>query len=798
MTTNQTPPAAQDAPASPGPSLPDDMLIILPVRNMVLFPGVVLPVAIKREKTVAGAQEAVRAEAKVGFLLQKNAETEDPGFDDLHRVGTVASIVRYITAPDGTHHLVCQGERRFRVLDPVGGFPYLVARVEFLADTGATHAEVEARTFYLKQKAVEAISLLPQAPAELANTVQAIDSPSSLADMIASFLDVKAAEKQEILEVTEIKDRLEKVATHLTKRVEVLRLSRQIEQQTKEAIDDRQREILLREQMRQIQKELGDEGGGEEVAELGEAITKAGMPPDIEEHARKELKRLERMNEASGEYSMARTYLDTLLALPWSKLDAEDIDIGRARGILDADHYGLEKIKKRIVEYLAVRKLNPQGRSPILCFVGPPGVGKTSLGQSIARSLGLRFQRTSLGGTHDEAEIRGHRRTYIGALPGNIIQALRKAGTRNPVLMLDEIDKLGHGIQGDPASALLEVLDPEQNSTFRDNYLGVPFDLSKVLFIATANQLDTIPGPLRDRMEIIELTGYTEEEKVEIARRYLVRRQLEANGLKPEQATLTDDALRQIARDYTREAGCRNLERQIGAVLRNVAVRIAEGLIETARIDAAEVAGILGAPRFDNEVAMRVSVPGVATGLAWTPVGGDILFIEATRVPGKGALILTGQLGDVMKESAQAALSLVKSQCEALGLDPALFEKSDIHVHVPAGAIPKDGPSAGVALYTALVSLLVGKTVRNDLAMTGEISLRGLVLPVGGIKEKTVAAHRAGIHTVLLPARNRKDLEDIPESVRRDIEFVWLEHVQEATQRAFATLAPAKLGATGT
>ena len=790
MTTNQTPPAAQDAPASPGPSLPDDMLIILPVRNMVLFPGVVLPVAIKREKTVAGAQEAVRTEAKVGFLLQKNAETEDPGFDDLHRVGTVASIVRYITAPDGTHHLVCQGERRFRVLDPVGGFPYLVARVEFLADTGATHAEVEARTFYLKQKAVEAISLLPQAPAELANTVQAIESPSTLADTIASFLDVKAAEKQEILEITEIKDRLEKVATHLTKRVEVLRLSRQIEQQTKEAIDDRQREILLREQMRQIQKELGDEGGGEEVAELGEAITKAGMPPDIEEHARKELKRLERMNEASGEYSMARTYLDTLLALPWSKLDAEDIDIGRARGILDADHYGLEKIKKRIVEYLAVRKLNPQGRSPILCFVGPPGVGKTSLGQSIARSLGLRFQRTSLGGTHDEAEIRGHRRTYIGALPGNIIQALRKAGTRNPVLMLDEIDKLGHGIQGDPASALLEVLDPEQNSTFRDNYLGVPFDLSKVLFIATANQLDTIPGPLRDRMEIIELTGYTEEEKVEIARRYLVRRQLEANGLKPEQATITDAALRQVARDYTREAGCRNLERQIGAVLRNVAVRIAEGVIETARIDAPEVAEILGAPRFDNEVAMRVSVPGVATGLAWTPVGGDILFIEATRVPGKGALILTGQLGDVMKESAQAALSLVKSQCETLGLDPSLFEKSDIHVHVPAGAIPKDGPSAGVALYTALVSLLVGKTVRNDLAMTGEISLRGLVLPVGGIKEKTVAAHRAGIHTVLLPARNRKDLEDIPESVRRDLEFVWLEHVHEAIVRAIDGAVP--------
>jgi len=799
MSTNDTPATPETVEPVTAPSLPEDMLIVLPVRNLVMFPGVILPVAMKRPKTVAGAQEAVRTEAKVGFLLQKDPETEDPGFDELYRVGTVASVVRYITAPDGTHHLVCQGERRFRVLDAVGGFPYLVARVEYLSESGATHPEVEARALYLKQKAMEAISLLPQAPAELGNSLQAIESPSALADTISSFLDVKPADKQSLLEITDLRERLERVATLLTQRVEVLKLSRQIEEQTKEAIDDRQREIVLREQLRQIQKELGDEGGGEEVAELGEAIAKAGMPPDIEEHARKELKRLERMNEASGEYSMARTYLDTLLALPWSKLDDESIDIARARGILDADHYGLEKIKKRIVEYLAVRKLNPEGRSPILCFVGPPGVGKTSLGQSIARSLGLRFQRTSLGGTHDEAEIRGHRRTYIGALPGNIIQSLRKAGTRNPVLMLDEIDKLGHGIQGDPASALLEVLDPEQNSTFRDNYLGVPFDLSKVLFIATANQLDTIPGPLRDRMEIIELTGYTEEEKVEIGRRYLVRRQLEANGLKPEQVTVTDEALRRIARDYTREAGCRNLEREIGAVLRNVAVRIAEGKAESARIDAPEVREILGAPRYENEVAMRVSVPGVATGLAWTPVGGDILFIEATRIPGKGALILTGQLGDVMKESAQAAMSLVKSQSEALGLDPALFEKSDIHVHVPAGAIPKDGPSAGVAMYTALVSLLTRRTVRSDVAMTGEISLRGLVLPVGGIKEKTVAAHRAGIRTVLLPARNRKDLDDIPESVRRDVEFVWLERVEEATAQAFG--APpnvAPLGATGT
>ncbi len=778
------------AEASKAPGLPDDMLIILPVRNLVLFPGVILPVAIKREKTVAGAQEAVRVEGKVGFLLQKNPETEDPTFDELHRIGTAATIVRYVTAPDGTHHLVCQGERRFRVLDAVGGFPYLVARVEYLNDTGVHHPEVEARSLLLKQKAVEAITLLPQAPAELANSIQAIESPAALADTIASFLDIKPAEKQELLETTEIRERLERVSTHLTRRVEVLKLSRQIEEQTKEAIDDRQREYVLREQLKQIQKELGEEAEGQEGEELAEAITKARMPAEVEEHARKELKRLERMNEASGEYSMARTYLDTLIALPWSTLDAESIDIQRARGILDADHYGLEKIKKRILEYLAVRKLNPEGRSPILCFVGPPGVGKTSLGQSIARAVGLKFQRTSLGGTHDEAEIRGHRRTYIGALPGNIIQAIRKAGTRNPVLMLDEIDKLGHGIQGDPASALLEVLDPEQNSTFRDNYLGVPFDLSKVLFIATANQLDTIPGPLRDRMEIIELTGYTEEEKVEIARRYLVRRQLEANGLKQEQAAIADEALHVIAREYTREAGCRNLERAIGAVLRNVAVRVAEGKATSVRIEAGDVQEILGAPRFENEVAMRVSVPGVATGLAWTPVGGDILFIEATRIPGTGKLILTGQLGDVMKESAQAALSLLKSQAESLGVDSTRFEKSDIHVHIPAGAIPKDGPSAGVTLYTALVSLMTSKTVRNDVAMTGEISLRGLVLPVGGIKEKTVAAHRAGIRTVMLPARNRRDLDDIPESVRKDLQFVWLERVEDAVAHAIDGTVP--------
>ena len=763
----------------------DDMLIILPVRNLVLFPGTVLPVAINRDRSLAGAQEAVRTERKVGFLLQHDPDTQVPTAADLHKVGTVAKVVRYVTAQDGTHHLVVQGERRFRVLDFQDGMPFMVARVEYLQEPSATPPDVEARALNLKRLAAEAISLLPQAPAELANAIQAVESPSSLVDLVSSFMDIKTPEKQQLLETIDLKTRLDRVTASLTKRIEVLRIQRQIEEQTREAIDERHKKALLQEQLRQIRKELGEDAeGGEEVSELREQVEKAGLPEEAHEQALKELKRLERMSDASGEHSMLRTWLETVIHLPWSKLDNEEIDIARARRVLDEDHYGLEKIKRRIVEYLAVRKLNPQGRSPILCFVGPPGVGKTSLGQSIARALGIKFARVSLGGVHDEAEIRGHRRTYIGALPGNILQAIRKAGSRNPVLMLDEIDKLGAGIHGDPSSALLEVLDPEQNNTFRDNYLALPFDLSKVMFIATANVLDTIPGPLRDRMEVIELTGYTEDEKVEIAKRYLVRRQLEANGLKVEQASITDDALRQIARDYTREAGVRNLERAIGAVLRNVAVRIAEGTITQQSIDVADIVSILGAPRFENEVAMRTSVPGVATGLAWTPVGGDILFIESTRVPGTGKLILTGQLGDVMKESAQAALSLVKSQAVRLGIDPAIFEKSDVHIHVPAGAIPKDGPSAGVAMFTSLVSLMSGKTVGNDLAMTGEISLRGLVLPVGGIKEKIVAAHRAGIRKVLLPARNRKDLEDVPQSVREEMKFVFCERVDDVVHEA--------------
>ncbi len=619
---------------------------------------------------------------------------------------------------------------------------------------------------------------------ELAGVIQQLDDPSQLADLVAGFLDIKPQQKQEVLETVDVQLRLDRVLDLLSHQVEVLKLSRQVDEQTKEKLADRQREFYLREQLRTIQTELGDAGEQNELAELRTALEGAGLPEEALTQARKELKRLEQMPESSGESSMVRTYLDWMVSLPWAKLDEENIDIARARQILDEDHFGLTKIKQRILEYLAVRKLNPEGRSPILCFVGPPGVGKTSLGQSIARALGLKFVRGSLGGVHDEAEIRGHRRTYVGALPGSVIQQLRKAGTRNPVFMLDEMDKLGAGFHGDPSAALLEVLDPEQNATFRDNYLAVDFDLSKVFFLATANQLDTIPGPLRDRMEIIELPGYTQEEKLAIARRYLLDRQLKANGLTAAQVTISDGALAEIIANYTREAGVRNLERLMGSVLRNVAVRVSEGTTAHVDVDEAAVREILGAARYEPEVALRTSTAGVATGLAWTPVGGDILFIEATSMPGKGQLILTGQLGDVMKESAQAAFSLVRSRAETLGLPGFDFATRDLHVHLPAGAIPKDGPSAGVALFMAIASLLTGRKVRSDVAMTGEISLRGLVLPVGGIKEKTLAALRAGIHTVLLPARNRKDLEDIPENARNQLEFIWLETVDDALAAA--------------
>jgi len=764
--------------------LPEDVLIILPVRDTVLFPGVVLPVAISGKRALAAAQEAVRTQRRVGVVLQTEASnTSAP--EQLNRVGTAASIVRFVTAGDGSHHLIAQGEERFTVLDIVSREPFLVARIEPHKEVTVIDREIEARGLNLREKAIEALQLLPQAPAELANAIRAIESIPALADVVASFMDLKVADKQEILATFDLKTRLDRVLALLNRRIEVLKVSRQIDERTREAFDERQKEAVLRERLRQIQKELGETNGtGAELQDLKKSIQDAAMPAEAEEQAQRELARLERMPEGAAEYSMTRTYLDWLIAMPWSKTDPEQLDIERARAILDEDHYGLEKVKRRILEFLAVRKLNPQGRSPILCFVGPPGVGKTSLGQSIAKALGLQFRRVSLGGVHDEAEIRGHRRTYIGSLPGTIVQAIRKAGRRNPVLMLDEVDKLSASYQGDPFSALLEVLDPEQNNTFRDNYLGVPFDLSKVLFIGTANVLDAIPAPLRDRMEVIELTGYTEEEKLQIARRYLLKRQLESNGLSAEQVQLSDEALRRVIVDYTREAGVRSLERQIGALLRNAAVAIASGRATRVAIDAADVPAILGAARFENDVALRTSVPGVATGLAWTPAGGDILFIESSRVKGTGKLILTGQLGDVMKESAQAAVTLVKSQADRLGIDPSALDNCDLHIHVPAGAIPKDGPSAGVAMATSLASLLSQRTVRADVAMTGEISLRGVVLPVGGIKEKCVAAARAGIRTVILPARNRRDLEDIPESIRSRLEFVWAEKIEDVLARA--------------
>jgi ATP-dependent Lon protease len=775
----------EDATPKPQIELPPNTLIIVPVRGMVLFPGLVLPLSVSRPKSIAAAQEAARRGAPVGLLLQRQADVNDPGTNDLHQVGTAAGVLRYLTAPDGTHHLVCQGQYRFRVIRFLDGYPFLVAQVEQVGETELRTPEVEARLVHLRRQAEEAIELLPQAPPELANAIRQVPSAGALADLVVSIMDVGIEEKQEVLEIADIGTRLRRVSELMTYRLEVLRLTRQISDQTKEKVDGRQREYLLREQLKTIQKELGEsDGRSEEIAELEKRIAEAKMPEEVATQARRELARLERLPEGAGEYSMMRNYLDWLVELPWSIKTEHTIDLAEARRTLDADHFGLEKVKRRILEYLAVQKLKPGGRSPILCFVGPPGVGKTSLGQSIAKATGRKFVRTSLGGVHDEAEIRGHRRTYIGALPGNIIQSLRKAGARDCVMMLDEIDKLGQSFQGDPASALLEVLDPEQNSTFRDNYLGVPFDLSAVLFICTANMLDTVPGPLRDRMEIIELTGYTEDEKLQIAKRYLVPRQQEANGVGAEQCVVTDEALRHIIRDYTREAGVRTLERMIGGVFRSAAMRVAEGTSARIEIGPDELPAILGAPRFENEVAMRTSVPGVATGLAWTPAGGDILFIEAARTAGSGKLILTGQLGEVMKESAQAALSLVKSRARSLGIDEALFAKSDIHIHVPAGAIPKDGPSAGVAMTVALISLMTGRPTRSDTAMTGEISLRGLVLPVGGIKEKVTAASRAGITTVLLPSRNRRDLDDIPEEVRKVMRFVWCERIDDAAAEA--------------
>jgi ATP-dependent Lon protease len=777
--------------------LPEDAIPIIPVRSLVLFPGMVLPVGIGRSASIAAAQQAIHAGKSVGLLMQRDPSIDEPGRADLHDVGTVANVVRYVTTPDGGHHVVCQGEARFRIVEFLDGYPFLVARIERRPDVESPNGGVEARMVLLKQRAAEALQLLPQTPHDLVAAIQSFQSAGALADMVAGFLDIKPEEKQGILETWDIEVRMDRVLALLAHRIAVMRLSREIGARTQEKVDERQREFLLREQLRTIHKELGDEDDtAAEHEEIAQAIARAKLPPEVEQQAQKELRRLKRMSDSSAEYSMVRTYLEWLSELPWSVTTAKTIDLAGARRVLDEDHFGLDKVKRRIVEYLAVRKLNPAGKAPILCFVGPPGVGKTSLGQSIARSLGTEFVRVALGGVHDESEIRGHRRTYIGSMPGNIVQALKKAGARDTVMLLDEVDKLGRGgFHGDPSAALLEVLDPEQNATFRDAYLGVPFDLSRVTFVATANMLDSIPGPLRDRMEIIELPGYTESEKASIATTHLLRKQVEASGLSPEQVAVSDATIRAIVRGYTREAGVRGLERRIAAVCRFAAVQIAEGAPTPVVIEPDALPAVLGARKFENEVALRASEPGVATGLAWTPVGGDVLFIEATRTPGNGKLIVTGQLGDVMKESVQAALTLVKSRASTLGIDAAAFEKADVHVHVPAGATPKDGPSAGVAMFMALASLFSGRQVRNDTAMTGEISLRGVVLPVGGIKEKVLAAMQAGVKRVMLPARNRADYDEVPQEARDALEFVWLERVDDAVAAALSDATEAALPA---
>jgi ATP-dependent Lon protease len=772
-----------DTPVIPlGDATAADTLVLVAVTDTVLLPGMVMPLAIASPSAAAALQEAARTEQHLAVVLQREPFTDSPSLAQLQSIGTEARLLRYFTSRDGSHNAIIQGIGRVQIESVVATDSHPTVTVRRIAEPTGHDAAIDGRLHQLRERALEVLRLIDQAPTELSATVRSIDEAGALADFVTGLLDLTPLEKQEVLETFDLLPRLDLVISRLAYRHEVLRLSHDIGQQTRTAMEGRQREFLLREQLKAIQKELGEsDATAPETEELRRKLEAAALPPEIDLQAKRELRRLERMPEGAAEAGMVRSYLEWLAELPWQLADEPPIDIATARAVLEADHFGLEKIKRRILEFLAVRKLNPDGKGPILCFVGPPGVGKTSLGQSIARAMGRKFIRVSLGGVHDEAEIRGHRRTYVGAMPGNIIQAIRRAGARDCVVMLDEIDKLGAGgFQGDPASALLEVLDPEQNGTFRDAYLGVPFDLSRVLFIATANVLDSIPGPLRDRMELLQLSGYTAEEKVAIARGHLIPRQLKQNGLSDAVADLDDAGLNLVIDGYTREAGVRNLEREIGSVFRNVAVRVAEGAAGPIHIDADAVSTILGPRRFDADVAQHASIPGVATGLAWTPVGGDILFIEASRSSGSGRLILTGQLGDVMKESAQAALSLLKVRAESLGIEAEQFGKTDVHVHVPAGATPKDGPSAGVAMFMALTSLMTGRAIPPTTAMTGEISLRGLVLPVGGIREKVIAAARAGIDTVMLPSRNRRDYDDIPQTARDRLRFIWLDTVDDA------------------
>ena len=770
-----------------------DIVAVLPLRETVLFPQAVLPLSAGRASSVRLVEEAVRASRLIGVVTQRDSAEEDPGADGLYPIGVLARIHKAAKQADGTVRLVVQGISRFRLVEVLEDKPFLRARVQPVADPSDAASDVESQALMRNAMALfrKVVALSPLLPDEAANLPVNILHPGTLADVIASALPTLAtAFRQEVLETLDVRLRLQKIVAALTKEAEVLELGSKIQSEVQSEVSKTQREYYLREQLKAIQKELGgSDERTQEIEELRAKIEASGMPEEAHKEATRELDRLAKMPPAAAEYTVARTYLDWLVAMPWKAETVDNVDIAEAHRVLDEDHVGLDKVKERVLEYLAVKKIRPEGKGPILCFVGPPGVGKTSLGKSIARALGRKFHRLSLGGMRDEAEIRGHRRTYIGALPGQIVQGLRRAGTKNPVLMLDEIDKLGMDFRGDPASALLEVLDPEQNSSFRDHYLDVPFDLSRVLFITTANILDTVPAPLRDRMEVIHLAGYTEEEKIAIAKEHLVPKQAREHGLQAgTDLTFAEEALRVLIRGYTREAGLRNLEREIATVCRKIARRRGEeGNADSVAVTPELVASLLGAPRWEyEELRERTRESGVAIGLAWTPVGGDILFVEATRMKGGKTLTLTGQLGDVMKESAQAALSWVRSHAGELGIAPDVWETSDIHVHVPAGAIPKDGPSAGVTMVAALVSLLAGRPVRGDLAMTGEISLSGRVLPVGGIKEKILAARRAGVSTVILPRRNEKNLlEDVQPSVRESMTFHLVDSIPEVLAVAF-------------
>jgi ATP-dependent Lon protease len=750
-------------------------LPVLPIRNAVLFPAAVAPFDVGREKSVALVEDIENLEQPIiAIVAQRDPSTDDPGQGDLYPVGVAARVLKALKHSSGNFSLILQGLARIRIEQVLTSEPYLRARVSRLHEPPADDVESEALAMSLRDIAKQVIQLMPELPREAASLIDSIQERGQLADLVAANLEAPVEEKSELLETLDPKDRIRKVLRLLTRQLEILKMRERINSQIKEEMGKNQREYVLRQQLKAIKEELGEEEGDQgDLDILEERIAKAGLPGEADKVAHKQLKRLRQMQVGSAEYTVVRTYIDWILDVPWTKQTADNMDIAAVRKVLDQDHSGLEKVKKRIVEYLAVRKLKTDKKGPILCLIGPPGVGKTSLGRSVARALGRKFHRISLGGVHDEAAIRGHRRTYVGALPGQIIQGMKKAGTINPVFMLDEIDKVGHDFRGDPAAALLEVLDPEQNDTFSDHYLEIPYDLSKVMFIATANVGDTIPAPLKDRMEIIEIPGYTRREKLDIARVHLVPKQLDEHGIKSQQITLEDGAIESIIDHYTREAGVRNLERQIASVIRGVAVKVAEGEAGSWIVSSEEsLRPYLGAPRFSSEVAERTAETGVATGLAWTAVGGEILFIECTKMHGTGKLQLTGQLGEVMKESAQTAMSYVRTRAKALGIAEDFLEKSDIHIHIPAGAMPKDGPSAGVTMMTALVSLLTGIHVRHDTAMTGEITLRGRVLPVGGIKEKVLAAHRAGIKRVILPERNTADLDEVPEEVRETLEFV--------------------------